>query len=463
MTGSVQREVFDEKKFDAAFEAVLQMSKRDYPAYIGGLKVASGVEDMVCSPIDESICFGRFQEPEPFTEEEAVNAAVKAFESWSKISQEDRSKIIGDVYSMLETQRYRLAASVLVSSGMTKQESLFEVDAMLDILTDALEDSLQCQGKPMGTWAVITSYNSPLASPIGYALVAMLMGNTVVVLPSIYSPLPVFIVYDMCVKAGVPDGVLNLFVDRKDQTAIDLANNDMLAGVVASGSGKFLEDMMFLMVNDQLGFHNEIKGMNPILIHKPSDMKKAVKDVLDSAFRYMGQGLYSTSKVVVTIDEQKKFTDLLMEQVKTLNIMDPAETQAFCGPIISAENKKRFQVILKEKASNVMYGGREVLSEFTQNGAYMTPAILVGLDDEDEAAYMDAGLPMLYVKVVADIDEAFEELAYTECGLSAGIYSKDQSVIERFKSESDLACVFVNGSSRNLKPGLYAKVGNFVN
>lgn len=75
---------------------------------------------------------------------------------------------------------------------------------------------------------------------------------------------------------------------------------------------------MFLMVDDELSFINELKGMNPILVYKPSDMKKAVRDVLDSAFRYSGQGLFSTSKVVLTIEDQKRFTDMIMEQAKLL-------------------------------------------------------------------------------------------------------------------------------------------------
>ena len=65
---------------------------------------------------------------------------------------------------------------------------------------------------------------------------------------------------------------------------------------------------------------------------------------------------------------------------------------------------------------------------------------------------MDSGLPILDVKVVATMDEAFEELSNTECGMSAGIFSKDAKVISRFKEEADAPVLYVNESSRKLNP-----------
>lgn len=462
MTGSAHREAYDDEKFEAAFQAILQMDKRDYPSYIGGLMVASGVDYPMWSPIDDSIRFGTFQESEEGITEEAVNASLEVFKTWSVKDKSERATIIGDICRAIEAQRYRLAAAVMLSSGMTRYESLEEVDVLLDTLKEGLSASSKVSGKAIGPWAIITSHSSPLASPIGYAMMAMLAGNTVIVMPSRYAPIPVFMVYDICVKSGLPEGVFNLISDRKDQTQIDLANDDLLAGVVVSGPGKSFEEMMFLMVDDQMVFYNELKGMNPILIYRPADMKKAVRDLLDSAFRYSGQGLYSTSKVVVTIEDQKRFMDILMDQMKTLNVTDPYEKDAFCGPIISKDSKDAFNKLIKNLSSKILYGGKPVVSEFTKNGQYVMPVVITGLDDEDDAAYMDFGLPVLYLKVVSGLDEAFEELVYTECGLSAGIYTKDQKAIERFRSEADLPRIFINEPSCSLKPGVYAKLENFV-
>ncbi|MBR3409272.1 MAG: aldehyde dehydrogenase, partial [Candidatus Methanomethylophilaceae archaeon] len=68
-------------------------------------------------------------------------------------------------------------------------------------------------------------------------------------------------------------------MDRKDVSTEELANDMRVKGVVATGSGERLEDLMFLQVDDELAFVNEIKGMNPAVVYRPSDMKAAVRDI----------------------------------------------------------------------------------------------------------------------------------------------------------------------------------------
>ncbi|MBO7410043.1 MAG: hypothetical protein J6T68_03865, partial [Candidatus Methanomethylophilaceae archaeon] len=73
----------EDRKYEGAVNAVLHMNKKDYPAYIGGLAVASGHDFPVWSPIDETIIYGTFQEPEEGLTDYAVESAKKTFASWS--------------------------------------------------------------------------------------------------------------------------------------------------------------------------------------------------------------------------------------------------------------------------------------------------------------------------------------------------------------------------------------------
>ncbi len=80
------------RQYEKDIMMVLQAEKKDYPSYFGGMKVASGVEFPVWSPIDESIRFGIFQEPEEGIMVEAVSAAVKAQREWAATPVEERSR-----------------------------------------------------------------------------------------------------------------------------------------------------------------------------------------------------------------------------------------------------------------------------------------------------------------------------------------------------------------------------------
>jgi len=461
-TVGIGKEQYDDEMFEKAFQAVLQMNKKDYPSYIGGMKIASGNVFAVDSPVDKSIRFGLFQDPESGIEERAIESSQEAFSEWSKMESSKRADYFEKALEAVKVQRYRLAAIVLLSSGMTRRESVAEVDRLIAVMESECRNIKTLKGKPLGIWAIISSHNSPLASPMGLASAAMLAGNTVVVAPSRYCPVPVYTVYEILEKAGLPPGVFNLIADRKDSISENLANDERVVGVAVSGSGKKVEDMIFLQIDDELAFINELKGMNPIIIHKPIDNERAVRDVISSAFSYSGQRLYSTSKLIITEESRQKFLDVLIEHLMSIKVGDPAENDVFMGPIISEENLKSFNKTIDEVKENLLFGGKKVTDDFTQNGCYVLPAVFMGLKDENPLTYMDRGLPLLFIKVVLNIEDAIEEVANTECGLSAGIFTKDQRAISAFRENATAPILFVNESSATIPPALSAKVENFV-
>ena len=462
MTNSENHSSYDDEKFETAFQTALQLKKKDYPSYIGGMKVASGVEFVVKSPIDGTIAFGTFQEPEDGTAGRAVDVAMKIHSTWADTPIEKRASFFANLLDMIKVQRYRLAAAVLLSTGMTRRESVAEVDRLIEVISAECVNSKKIRKGKTGVWGIITSYNSPLASPMGHAVAAMIAGNTTVVMPSRHCPVPVYMIYEMMEDVDLPSGVINLLIDRKDRSYVQLANDHRLEGVVISGSAEYLEEMIFLEVDDELKVLNELKGMNPIIVHRPGDVNAVASDILSSAFSYSGQRLFSTSKIIVTAEDSNKLVNALLEKAKELKIGDPADIGTFTGPLISETNAKKFIKMMEGLRGNILYGAKKVEGEFTRNGFFFTPAIITGLSDDNDLMYMDPGLPILFIKTVQNIDLAFEDLEETECGLSAGIISKDQRLIDRFLSEADVMFKFVNDSSTSLHPAVYARAGEFL-
>jgi acyl-CoA reductase-like NAD-dependent aldehyde dehydrogenase len=270
----------------------------------------------------------------------------------------------------------------------------------------------------------------------------------------------VYAFYTLCEKFGLPGGVLNLVVDRKEQEATEELANDMrVAGIAATGSGDRLEDLMFLQVDDDLKFINEIKGMNPAIVYRPSNMKDAVRNIVDSAFSYSGQRLHSCSKVIITSDDRDKFLSVLTEQMKDIVIDDPVNDVSFAGPLITMDAADRFKDLALENMPFTVAKAKPVSKDLPDN--YVSPIAVMGLDDENDLNFMDSGLPILNIKVVESIDRAFEELEDTECGLSAGLFTKDNKVIDRFQKEVDVPMTYINSSSRVLPAAYGATLANF--
>ena len=447
--------------FQKALDIVLDTGKMDYPSYVGGLKVASGMLRDVHSPIDSTIIFGSFQEPEDGLTDRAVEVAKKAFGPWSRTSADEKAAIFAKVIANVEQQRLRLAAMASLSVGMTKDRAVEEVDTLIAVMKKACDDAKKKRSKPEGVWAILTSYNSPLAAPIGYASAAIMAGNTVVMIPSAHSIMPVCALYDIFVDAGLPDGVMNILFDSTAKSSEDLANNLDVIGVAAAGLGERMEDLMFLQTDDELRFVNEIKGMNPILVYKPSSMRSAAKTVLSASFG-QGMSVKACSKVVIMAGDEESFVNALIAEANTMKVTDPSDPEAFMGPLVSKDRLDEFLDMVSEVSGNVIFGGKRIKDDLTENGYYALPAIVMGLDDEHDLNIMDSALPILSVQVAQNLDDAIEIINCTEYGSSAGLITKDDHAISKFKKEINAENIFINDPSELPGAASQATVDRFT-
>jgi acyl-CoA reductase-like NAD-dependent aldehyde dehydrogenase len=268
-------------------------------------------------------------------------------------------------------------------------------------------------------------------------------------------------IYDILVSAAVPDGVFNLIFDRRGKTTNSLTDNEDLAGIAASGRGDRFEDLMFAAVDEELTFIGEFKGMNPLIIYKPASMQAAADITIASAFSFAGQRMDSCSKVIVTMGEQKQFMDRLLASAKDMAVGDPAEIGTEMGPVISKESMEIFLKIVKENKDCLAFGGKRILTDVTDAGYYVMPAIFAGLPEDNELNEMDHSLPILSVQVVSGPDEAVEAANDCEFGSSMGIVSKDEKAIDRFIAAASSDRVYVNGLSGAVGAAVKADVTGF--
>ena len=132
------------------------------------------------------------------------------------------------------------------------------------------------------------------------------------------------------------------------------------------------------------------------------------------------------------------------------------------GPIMTKPQFELFEKIVKKYSDYLVYGGKRIVNEITGGGYYVTPAVFMGVPEEDDLNNIDNALPILVIRIVENEDEAIDEVNYTEYGLSAGIITKEEAVADRFIREVNADEVFVNDPSVVIGPACKAKVRNFL-
>ena len=158
----------------------------------------------------------------------AAQAARDAQRAWADVPAPVRGRAIAHIGRLVEDNKQALADLVTREIGKPYAEALGEVQEIIDTCDFFLGEGRRLYGQtvpsempdkqlftfrnPVGTVAVITAGNFPVAVPSWYIVPALLCGNTVVWKPAEYSPRPPQARSTSCsaAAAGCRAGVFNL-------------------------------------------------------------------------------------------------------------------------------------------------------------------------------------------------------------------------------------------------------------
>ncbi len=138
---------------------------------------------------------------ETFTE--ALRTAKRAQPGWARVPAPVRGRVIAEIGRIVEQNKEALARLVTREVGKPYAESLGEVQEIIDTCDFFLGEGRRLYGEtvpsemrdkalftyrmPVGTLAVITAGNFPVAVPSWYLVPALLCGDTVAWKPAEYS------------------------------------------------------------------------------------------------------------------------------------------------------------------------------------------------------------------------------------------------------------------------------------
>jgi 1-pyrroline-5-carboxylate dehydrogenase len=468
------------RELDRAVGAVKTRFGNTYPMYIGGAPVTAAEQFDDHSPIDTRILLGRFQRGTREHVGEAVAAARDAYPRWSAMRWDDRVDILRRLAQIIHAKRVELTALMGYDSGKTRLECLGDIEESADLIEyycqqfeehegfvremnalDSLEMNMSVL-RPYGVWAVISPFNFPLALAAGPAGAALVAGNTVVFKPASETPLLGIKLYEMAHEAGVPDGVFNIVTGLGDTVGQALIDDPGIDGVVFTGSTavgmKMIRDNAQRPVPRPLIL--EMGGKNPAIVMKTADLDKATMGVGRSAFSAQGQKCSACSRVYVHRDVKHKFLDLFIEKLSAVKVGNPLEKAIAIGPVINEGAVQRFEAAVdqaKKDGGTVIFGGRRLREGEFAHGYYVEPTVIDNLREDCYLLQQELFVPITVVCEVRSLDEAIEHANNTEYGLTAGLFSEDESEIDRFYQQVHAGVLYVNrkaGATTGAWPGV---------
>jgi aldehyde dehydrogenase (NAD+) len=275
----------------------------------------------------------------------AAESAKKAQESWAAIPAPIRGRAIAHIGRLIEDNAEALARLVTAEIGKPYGEALGEVREIIDTCDFFLGEGRRLYGqtvpsempdkqlftfrRPVGTVAVITAGNFPVAVPSWYIVPALLAGNTVVWKPAEYSAVSSAAFHELFVRGGgLPDGVFNV-VHAAGAATFSGLEQALEAGVIDkvgfTGSSAVGREIGALTGRCLQTACLELGGKNPLLVTPSADLDLAVEGALFSGFGTAGQRCTSLGTVIVHESVHDQFLTRFNAALADARVGDPTQ------------------------------------------------------------------------------------------------------------------------------------------
>ncbi len=475
----------DNEDLQVAYEAGLERAKARLGEFHrnfvdGQARDGEGTFE-VRSPIDSEILVGTFARGTRADVQDAIAAARRAQPAWFRLGWEGRLEILKKAADLISERQMEYAGLMAIEVGKTRLEALGEVEEAADLIRyyaktaednafydhpmDNLGDAsvhTRTILRPHGVFAVISPFNFPMALAVGPSCAAMMTGNTVVFKPASASAMTAIAILEAYRDAGVPDGVFNLVMGPGDTVGDELQHNPAIDGIVFTGS---YEVGFELFRNFSTRFPRpcivEMGGKNPAIVLRSADLEEAAEGIMRSAFGFGGQKCSANSRVYVEKPVHDELVRLLVEKTEQLTVGDPLPRPAFLGPVIDQRAVDRHQRAVADarRDGTVFTGGEHLTDGPLARGFYVEPTVVGRLPAEHRLFQDELFAPFTAVHAVDSLDEALRLANDSLYGLTAGVYSTDETEVQRFLDEVEAGVLYVNrraGATTGAWPGVQA-------
>ncbi len=452
---------------DNVQQVLARLGVHDTPAAISrGSEWSAGVGDTHTkhSPIDGSqlvqMSFAAASQVDS-----VVETAITAFQPWRTVPAPRRGEFVRQIGNKLRQHKEDLAKLVTWEAGKITQESLGEVQEMIDVCDYAVGLSRQLYGltiaserpghrlmeqwHPLGPVGVITAFNFPVAVWAWNAMIALVCGDTVIWKPSEKTPLCALgcqAIVDQVLREmpDVPRGVSNVVIGGRD-VGEAIARHKDLPLVSATGSvpmGRAVAETVGARLGRSL---LELGGNNGMVVAPSADLELAVRAIVFAAVGTCGQRCTTLRRLIA----HDSIADGLIERLKmvyeSLPVGHPEDESTLVGPLIdeAALEAMRHALAEAKSAGGEVFGGQPETTNVPSGGFYVQPAI-VKIGADAPIIQQETFAPILYVMRYKTLDEAIAIHNNVPQGLASAIFTNDVREAEQFCSAAGSDCGIVN-------------------
>jgi len=451
------------RRMRAAIAKVRGQLGHEYDLIIGGKRVKTADKIKSVNPAKPSEIVGIHQKAGKEHVEPAMNAALKAFETWSRTSVEERAGLLFRVGDAMRSRKMEYMAWLVFEVSKNWAEADADISETIDFCEFYAREALrfataqtpiQLAGErdtlhyiPLGVGAVIPPWNFPCAIMAGMTLASIVSGNTVILKPSSDSPTIAAKFVELLEECGTPEGVVNFCPGAGASFGDAIVAHPKTRYVAFTGSrevGLHINKVAATQAPGQVWIKRtilEMGGKDAIIVDADADIDSAVEGVAAAAFGFQGQKCSACSRAIVDERVYDKFLEQLKARVEQIKIGDPAEN-ANMGAVINEGSMKTILGYIEQgkKDGRVITGGERAQGE----GYFIKPTVIADIAPKSKLEQEEIFGPVLAVIKARGFDHALEIANDTEFGLTGAVYTSSRDKIDRAIRDFHVGNLYIN-------------------
>ena len=419
---------------------------RDYKLLIDGQMVdaASGETFETVSPATNEV-IGRVAKAGKEDVDRAVAAARKAFDDgrWSRMTPLERSNRMRKVAQLIRERVDELAELETLNCGKIIVESRADVlnsanciEYYANLTGQIWGETIPMNGplfdytvrEPIGVCAQIIPWNFPLLMAAWKIAPALAAGNTIVLKPASNTPITAVILGQICLEAGIPDGVLNVLTGPGRVIGAALCEHPNVDKVAFTGETETGREILRMSAGTIKKVSLELGGKSPNIVFPDADVDEAVRGSLFAVFTNAGQRCTARTRLFLHESIHDKFMADFVAQTAKIRIGDPLDWETQMGPVISPTQCNRvlsFVEKARSEGADLAHGGRKVDTGELKAGNFVEPTIFDQVSNDMTIAQEEVFGPVLSVIPFKEEEEVIALANNVIYGLAATIWTND--------------------------------------